>query len=216
MASVRPNLTVGQVRKNNKEEVLRFKEYLELMPKVATIYAADAAMAVVVSPATGNGRRAEGHRTVHDSSNAAWNWRVSINGAKLPATDTKGKSPVGSAGDKRSTNNMSAAQEVVKLRRKIDINDKLYKHLFTGKEDLKSIDVSIYNNINRHSVYAYNASLQLAAESDELKSNMHSAQSAAKAVLNEHMRSGKDQGPATQGLRMSLAVSSNSNFINWM
>lgn len=149
------------------------------MPKTVLYFAADYALTMVMMPDNKNYSAGEvsGKLMPHNTSNAAWNWRVSFSGPQKPlyAID---KPPVaglyeGPINDdnpkgytKRSTYSYETALNVITERRELDIQRKLYSKLF-GKIYAKIPKVTIYNTIDQLNFgknYVDNSNVKAASE----------------------------------------------------
>lgn len=99
-----------------------------------------------------------GGAMMHDSSNAAYNWRISVNG-QVPSGNYRGVTPVGKRNDKRTQNGMTAEVMAVISSRLSEDSSKLDQAIWarTGASH-----VSLVNHISGY--YAKNAHLDLAAK----------------------------------------------------
>lgn len=210
--------TIREVYNHNRKVATAFKTYIRLMPKVVALYAADAALAGVMRPAGRNFPLAEnGRATVsgslmpHNSSNAAWNWRITFEGEDSPIYD-KGKSPVGDSYEYRSNLNMPEMYGVISRRRELDVNRKLYGKLFSSV-NAPMPKFKIYNNIDKLGFgQTYVERSNVEAASAELKSYATGGAIMSYGLLKEFMRSGTKGIPSPDALLKSLKTSQGTHF----
>lgn len=95
-----------------------------------------------------------GGQMMHDSSNAAYNWRISLDGSIPSQLNSKGKQPVGEEGDQRTRT--SKTSDVIKtiLKRLTDDANKFDRAIWGAASINK---VSLINPIGGY--YAINAQL---------------------------------------------------------
>lgn len=214
-----------EVYLHNLREAAKFKNFFRLMPKVITIYAADAALTSVMQPASDNFRRGKGSspgdKMVHSSSNAAWNWRVSLGSEDGPLYEKSSAidgSLIGKSREERSANTYNShymIAAVIEERRIKDVNKKLFSALFS-KPNSPIPNVSLYNNIDRlagHPRYVEWSNIKSAAK--KLDSYAISGVQLAHLVLKSFERSGLGGAPDAAGLLESLRRSSQSKFFTW-
>ena len=164
------NLT--QVKENNAAEAQKFAEFLNFMPKVILTYALSAAIKRAVKPDKGNYHpygfkgnpkfkksSVSSDLIVHDSSNAAFNWRTTYSNAG-PYLERRGRG-IGSAdvGDKfdlRGSTSRGDAYATGKVRHDLELH-KLYTTFFDGNTKGLAKKVKLYNPIDGE--YAKNANL---------------------------------------------------------
>lgn len=151
--------------KHNTKAAYDMKQALRAMARAYLFIIVDEALKSVMLPNSSNywGRdMVSGTKMVHGSSNAAWNWQVSINGSQKRFVNDKNRYPIGDHYDTRSSENDPAMYEVIDERKARDIGKNLYNALFSNLN--KPIPkVSLYNPIPA-GYYADNANVK-AAES---------------------------------------------------
>lgn len=134
-------------RANNKE-LAKIAGWLKQAPKVVLQAAVTRTHSTVMQS------QFMGGKMMHDSSNAAYNWQVSLDGSVGRFIDAKGVSPVGESGDQRTrTGKMSEVASVVAKRLSDDAN-KLDRAIW-GAANIDK--VSLVNPISGY--YAVNANL---------------------------------------------------------
>lgn len=207
---------------HNIKEAAKFREFLRLIPKVMVIYAADSAITRAVMPDTKNytiGSPVTGNLMPHDTSNAAWNWRIGLDGAMDKPLYEKGKFPIGEKFDQHSTNNMPLARQIGIDRRVLDINKKLYNKLFSGNnaKSAKTPKISLYNNIGDISgmgeIYEERANIK--AVGAELYSYAAIGAQFSATLINSFMQSGAGSAPNALGLLAELKNGQASHFVKW-
>lgn len=212
--------TLRKVYDHNRKSAAEFRKYLRLIPKTIAIYAADSAIAGVMRPAAKNfplGPNGEatvtGKLMPHNSSNAAWNWRVTFSGEQSPIY-AKGRGHIGEAFEYRSgtPSLFSTAEATVVERRIADINKKLYSKLFSNP-NAKFPKFTIYNNIDRLNMSNYVDRSNVAAAANELVSYSMTGAHMGYVIAKAFMRSGKGGMPDTLALLASLKSSQGSHFM---
>lgn len=203
------------VFRQNQQTLAAYRQFLRMMPKTVVIYAAKLSMEEVMRPDVRNYTPAggedgsqgitkvSGNLMPHDSSNAAWNWRISFGTLESPIMD-KDRAPVGHAFEKRSTNDRERAKAVVTERVNRDIKGKLYNNLFKSiTAPAKSF--SLYNAIDQFSnskQYVENSNVKAAS----MKISTYAVTGALNgmAVLKMFERSGVRGLPDAKGLKQYL------------
>lgn len=133
--------------KNNKE-LAKVSEWLRQGPKVCLQAAVTRAHSTVMQSENIGGAM------MHDSSNAAYNWRISISGSMPPVLNRKGTPPVGDEGDQRTRSGKTSDIIRTILKRLTDDANELDRALW-GKVSISK--VSLVNPIGGY--YAVNAQL---------------------------------------------------------
>lgn len=210
--------TLKKVSDHNRKAASEFRKYIRLIPKTIAIYAADAAIAGVMRPADKNfplGPNGEatvtGKLMPHNSSNAAWNWRVTFSGEEAPLY-AKGKGHIGEAFEYRSDDFFRDAEATVAERRISDINKKLYNKLFSSP-NAKFPKFTIYNNIDRLNISNYVDRSNVSAAANELVSYSMTGSHMGYVIAKNFMRSGKFGMPDVTALLASLKSSQSSHFM---
>ena len=169
----------AQVKAHNTLEAKKFRDYLDMLVKYVTFKVVNDTLVDLMMPNEGNYWNLgspTGNKVVHGSSNAAFNWRVSVGGAIKPYEDWKGRYPVGDAYDKRSSESKGDAYDTIDVRREKDINNGLKKAIFAKGSKVQTVTIS---NALKHSRYISNANLEAAANhagayaNSSLKSTQH-------------------------------------------
>jgi len=211
------------VKKHNRDELVAFRRYFRMLPKVFLYYAADFALTQAMRPAPSNYSNGQysGDLMPHNSSNAAWNWRISFSGPSAPLYDIN-KSPVGfgiaelidgtMAYEKRSSNDFNTKNMIevtILTRREIDIQEKLFPKLFRTPYSLKTPSFILYNSIDQLNFgknYARNANV--ARVTELLLSYANEGEVLATAVIKSHERSGLFGRPNVEGLLVEVTARS--------
>lgn len=133
---------------NNNRELERITNWLSQGPKVCLQAAVTRAQSEVMQS------EHIGGQMMHDSSNAAYNWQISLDGSIPSQIDSKGKSPVGNEGDQRTR--MAKTSDIIKtvLKRLSDDANKFDRAIWGAASISK---VSLVNPIGGY--YAINAQL---------------------------------------------------------
>lgn len=207
-----------EVYLKNLATVKEYRTFLRMMPKVVMAFAVEAAISSAMEYDTANytpaggktGKEPKtfvgGNKMPHDSSNAAFNWRISFNGAQAPLND-KGKEPVGEAFEKRSgTSSIARMEATIYTRLQMDVYTKLYSQFFSVVT-AKAKNFIMYNSIDQlpnSSQYVTN-------------SNVENAMTKAAAVANQggkhgenfllpYMNSGVGRMPNNKGLQAAVQL----------
>ena len=203
----------------NKAVLAEYRKFLALMPKVTLYFAADYALSLVMVPDTRNYLAGEvsGNKMPHNTSNAAWNWRVSFQGPQAPLYDID-KSPVAGLYEgaiteenpkgytKRSTYAYESALNVIDERREKDIQRKLYSKLFSRIYS-KIPKVTVYNSIDQLNFgKAYVDNSNVKAASEQLATYAEVGVRIASGILRQFMQGGKFKStPNIDGLMVRLS-----------
>jgi len=188
------------------------------MPKVVAYYAADRALTMAMQPAPMNFPAGEvtGDLMPHNSSNAAWNWRITMSAQDAPLYDID-KEPVGWGTrrgsetseviyERRSSNNRKALMdEVVFARREKDIFGKLFSALFSSPYASKMPSFQLYNNIDRLNFgqnYVDNSNVEAVAA--KLHSYAAQGEVLAHNVIKANERGGRFNSPNVENLLGSV------------
>lgn len=205
-----------KVHRQNQAALSTYKKFLRMIPKVLSLYAADTAMKAVMEPHARNFEPSNrdfvtGKLTPHDSSNAAWNWRITFSSEDGPLMD-KDKGVVGYAYEKRSggspnykgTRDESAMQGVIDARVSIDIAGKLYSGLFSSITTHPK-KFTMYNSLDQlpnSKQYVENANL--ANATSQIRTYASTGYALGVGVLNMFTRSGLHGMPDPEGLKAYL------------
>lgn len=141
-----------ELERKNNAELAKISNWLKQGPRVVLQAAVTRAHSSVMQS------EHMGGRMMHDTSNAAYNWRVSIDGSMLGIIDAKGRAPVGDEGDQRTrTGNDTDILKVISARLVEDAG-KLDRAVWGSA---KIVSVSLINPIGGY--YAINANLDEAS-----------------------------------------------------
>jgi hypothetical protein len=220
-------MNVAQVREKNAEEYKKFAEFLTMMPKVLLMYSVSYALIRATEPDKVSGERSHGRhgghnyhpygwedeatgqvktttassdKVVHDSSNAAYNWRTSYSGTKAPLDLRNGQH--GSVGDKyeyRSNKDRGRARQAGMDRHNIELS-KIYQTFFGGGTTTKAKNIKLYNSI--YGEYAKNANIE--ATLGAIKFSAYTGSIAANTVLLGYMNNGIKRSPNAKGLEATI------------
>lgn len=136
------------VERKNNAETAKIAKWLKQGPKVILQAAVTRAHSAVMQS------EGMGGRMMHDSSNAAYNWRISVDGSVPGMIWAKGRSPVGNEGDQRTrTGNSFDIMRVVSKR--IVEDSKRLNRAIWGSASISK--VSLINPVKGY--YAINANL---------------------------------------------------------
>ncbi len=209
--------TAMDTHRHNQSEAKKFRHYLRAIPKVVVLYAADAAITAAMYPQRNNysvNEDPKGNKMVHDTSNAAWNWRIGLDGNDAPPIYKRsygGEEPLGQMFGKRGLLGVA----VVDVRRERDINRKLYKRLFSDPMG-KLPQVSLYNNLeDLHFGAEYVRRANLNPAKGRAVSYAKDGVRMAEGVVAQFMQSGAGLSPAPEQLLNHVSSQSSSNFFSW-
>lgn len=177
-----------EIERNNNAELNRITSWLKQGPKVILQAAVTGAHSAVMQSDNMGGRM------MHDSSNAAYNWRVSIDGSMQSMINAKGRSPVGDEGDKRTLSGNSMDIMRVISKRLVDDSKTLDRAIW-GKTSISK--VSLVNPIGGY--YAINANLD---EASAASLWMQHATRSANSAYESWMKAGPSVDWSKQSLPM--------------
>lgn len=136
------------IERRNNAEAAKINRWLKQGPKVILQAAVTRTHSAVMQS------EGMGGRMMHDSSNAAYNWRVSINGSVPGMLWAKGRSPIGNEGDQRTRSGNSFDIMRVVSKRLVEDAKTLNRAVWGG---IGLTKVSLVNPVNGY--YAINANL---------------------------------------------------------
>jgi hypothetical protein len=192
--------TVNVVEHNNAE-LEKFTDFLNLMPKTVLIYAVSYALHEAMEPATS---QMDANLGMHDSSNAAYNWRISYSGSKKPLVLWNKKTVVGAKGEKRSINSRSEAHQVQETRWGMELN-KVYQKNFGVGLNKKVANLILYNSIDELNIGAYTANANIRGITAKINTNAAIGAKMAEGILNDYLNSGVRRTPNSKGLKDQVA-----------
>lgn len=165
------------LERNNLDEFKRIAVWLSQGPKVVIQASVTAALSQVMRDSNLGGEM------WHDSSNAAYNWRIrSGSSGQGSYKDYKGQAPVGSFQSYRSLNGDVGAIAGMISQRLVEDAQRLDRTVWANNQN-KPVSVSIVNPI--YGQYAVNANLSEAARSWDTE-----AESAAQKAFDAWMSGG--------------------------
>lgn len=136
------------LQQNNKRELDKITSWLSSGPKVCLQAAVTRAHSEVMQS------EHIGGQMMHDSSNAAYNWRISLGGSMPNQINHKGKSPVGNEGDQR-TRNAKTSDIIKTILKRLSNDANQFDRAIWGVASITK--VSLVNPIGGY--YAINAQL---------------------------------------------------------
>ncbi|AHI61264.1 hypothetical protein vBVpaS1601_19 [Vibrio phage vB_VpaS_1601] len=160
----------------NRKELEKMANWLRQGPKVCLQAAVTRAHSTVMQSENLGGAM------MHDSSNAAYNWRISVNGSMPPVLFQKGRPPVGNEGDQRTREGKTSDIIRTILKRLTDDANELDRALWGT---VTITQVSLVNPIKGY--YAINAQLDEAVAGHIWRP---SAQMAAEDAFNAWFNGG--------------------------
>lgn len=193
----------SSVAEHNKQELAKFKKYLNLMPKVVLIYAVDNALVMAMEPAL---EPFDATKGMHDSSNAAYNWRVSYSGAKKPLVLwNKGHQVVGNKYEQRSLYDIHAAYATQLTREGMEIS-KVYNKNFSGTgADRKAASLELYNSIDELGIANYTRNANIRGIFSAIVNHANEGATIGYSILKTTMSSGVKGSPNSDGLLATVS-----------
>lgn len=174
-------------RKNNAEAA-KINKWLKQGPKVILQSAVTRTHSALMQS------EGMGGRMMHDSSNAAYNWRVSVDGTIPSMLWAKGRSPVGNEGDQRTRSGSSMEIMRVVSKRLVEDSKRLNRAIW-GTANINQ--VSLINPVKGY--YAINANLDEAVMGNFW---MKFANEAAESAFDSWMSAGPKVDWSKQSLPM--------------
>lgn len=136
------------LQQNNQRELDRITNWLSSGPKVCLQAAVTRAHSEVMQS------EHIGGQMMHDSSNAAYNWRISLDGSIPSQLSHKGKDPVGEEGDQR-TRTAKTSDIIKTILKRLSDDANQFDRAIWGAASISK--VSLVNPIGGY--YAINAQL---------------------------------------------------------
>lgn len=181
---------------HNNKELAKIANWLKQGPKVCLQAAVTRAHSTVMQSEDIGGAM------MHDSSNAAYNWRISVGGSMPSILNEKGKAPVGNEGDQRTRTGKTSDIIKVILKRLTDDANQLDRTIWSSSIS----QVSLVNPIGGY--YAVNANL------DEAVSG-HIWRPAAQAAAEDAFSAWFNSGPNVNWRRHAKASFGAGELYGW-